>query len=362
MVKTSYLNKFECIGSKCPNSCCIGWNIDLDEKTYKDYENSEDPELVNYLIKNKDSTPDKYGEIKKDKKERCSFLDKNNLCKVQKKYGEDSLSFTCKSFPRRKVDFGEIAIESGRLSCPEISRLFFEDKNLLELDFINHSKLPLDMVKLIPDKFKFNRYAIDGEKKFNLLLSYFKNKKNKLNQCLEYSIKMIIDENFKFKKISNIDEQIEFSKNFFELFLRKKFNNKLTEEIQKMYSLNFSNYNYSKLKNKFRFCKKETLQRFFFKNPDLYKKFFIHEFFGKVQFLTNDSIDKKQSFNLIFFIATVSKFLLIFKSLNKKNICLNDFTEMVSLLSRYYEGKQTLELEEKLLFDENPYYLYELFI
>ena len=38
MYKTSYYDDFKCIGSECPNSCCIGWDIDLDIKLSKNIE------------------------------------------------------------------------------------------------------------------------------------------------------------------------------------------------------------------------------------------------------------------------------------------------------------------------------------
>ena len=32
-----YYNKFKCIASKCSDNCCIGWEIDIDSKTYEKY-------------------------------------------------------------------------------------------------------------------------------------------------------------------------------------------------------------------------------------------------------------------------------------------------------------------------------------
>ena len=35
MYKTSYYDDFKCIGSECPNSCCVGLEIDLDINTFQ---------------------------------------------------------------------------------------------------------------------------------------------------------------------------------------------------------------------------------------------------------------------------------------------------------------------------------------
>ena len=29
-----YFEEFKCIGGKCEDSCCIGWNIDIDKITF----------------------------------------------------------------------------------------------------------------------------------------------------------------------------------------------------------------------------------------------------------------------------------------------------------------------------------------
>ena len=32
-----YLKEFKCIGGKCTDSCCIGWDIDIDKTTFRQY-------------------------------------------------------------------------------------------------------------------------------------------------------------------------------------------------------------------------------------------------------------------------------------------------------------------------------------
>lgn len=33
----SYYGDFHCIGGSCKDSCCIGWEVDIDEDTYEYY-------------------------------------------------------------------------------------------------------------------------------------------------------------------------------------------------------------------------------------------------------------------------------------------------------------------------------------
>ena len=33
-----YYDKFKCIGSECPETCCQGWQITLDKETFNKYQ------------------------------------------------------------------------------------------------------------------------------------------------------------------------------------------------------------------------------------------------------------------------------------------------------------------------------------
>ena len=35
----NYYKKFSCIADKCKHSCCIGWEIDIDDATSEQYKN-----------------------------------------------------------------------------------------------------------------------------------------------------------------------------------------------------------------------------------------------------------------------------------------------------------------------------------
>ena len=49
----------------------------------------------------------------------CSFLDKDGLCSIQKKHGEDFLTAICQSFPRVTYKLtDDIFEQSMTLTCP----------------------------------------------------------------------------------------------------------------------------------------------------------------------------------------------------------------------------------------------------
>ena len=37
-----YYKNFKCIADRCPHSCCIGWEIDIDRTTLTKYESLSD--------------------------------------------------------------------------------------------------------------------------------------------------------------------------------------------------------------------------------------------------------------------------------------------------------------------------------
>ncbi len=116
----SYYKDFECIGGVCQHNCCIGWEIDIDPATYEKYQgisgdlgerlkaNISTEETPHFILKQKD---------------RCPFLNKENLCDIILEKGEDYLCQICSDHPRFR-NFFENCTEVGLgLCCEEAARL-----------------------------------------------------------------------------------------------------------------------------------------------------------------------------------------------------------------------------------------------
>ena len=74
-----YYKDFQCIADKCKDSCCIGWEIMIDSKSYKKYHNVKG-EFRDRLMKGIDheGTP----AFHLDDRDRCVFLNQKNLCDI----------------------------------------------------------------------------------------------------------------------------------------------------------------------------------------------------------------------------------------------------------------------------------------
>lgn len=129
----SYFKKFNCIADKCPDTCCAGWEADLDDEIIEKYK-SIGGELGE-RIKNslaKDETDCNIFALCENG--RCPFLNSCNLCDIQAAHGEGFLSKTCAMFPRFYDDFGKIREMGIGFGCPEAAKIMLEDNEPFSLE------------------------------------------------------------------------------------------------------------------------------------------------------------------------------------------------------------------------------------
>ncbi len=129
-----FYRDFRCIGGKCIDNCCIGWEIDIDEDTAEHYKTvtSELGKRLKNCI-SWEETP--HFILGKD--ERCPFLNPQNLCDIQGALGEQSLCEICREHPRFHEWFGAFRESGIGLCCPEAARLLLKEETpmrFVELD------------------------------------------------------------------------------------------------------------------------------------------------------------------------------------------------------------------------------------
>ncbi len=120
----NYYHKFKCIAEKCTHSCCIGWEIDIDEETFEIYKSLNTPlgEKIRANIK---------GEIPHfvlGRDGRCPFLLKNGLCEIISECGEDALCDICYLHPRFKNFYSSFTETGLGLCCEEACRIILNEK------------------------------------------------------------------------------------------------------------------------------------------------------------------------------------------------------------------------------------------
>ncbi|MEE2695410.1 MAG: flagellin lysine-N-methylase [Pseudomonadota bacterium] len=312
-----YYEKFKCIGSECPETCCEGWRISMDEGAYKKYQALDNNKLKNtakkYIKKYPSEVEDQvkgyfaYIELKDG---TCPFLGKDRLCKVQKECGSDFLSKTCAEYPRKVSVYPKKNTRSLNLGCPESARLILCDSNSMELIEDNLYKIN-NYIKLY-DKEQKDTYKLLGEKIFNISFSLIKDKRYSLIQSL-CVIQKIMEEQknleffperldkvynflidtFKDYNLVNIDTsslKIEFLREFYQ-FVHKQ-NDDANDSSNRMSKsfVSYVDYAYKTLIKDFRKpkeqyenfknLKEKYYDRIIEKSPFFLRNYFLNEFFA----------------------------------------------------------------------------------
>lgn len=152
-VYPEYYESFRCIADRCEDTCCAGWEIDIDDASYEAYMRvgGDLGARLRACIKT-------YGEMNEGDSEyeevyeqhgfvltedmRCPFLDEHNLCDLYKELGEDALCEVCTNTPRNYLEYrqkgeGMIREISISASCPEAARLIYASEEPMRFTLKN---------------------------------------------------------------------------------------------------------------------------------------------------------------------------------------------------------------------------------
>lgn len=122
-VKPHYYDEFKCIADKCPDTCCAGWQIVIDEETLEKYGASRD----GFSTRLKNSIDWEEGCFLQHGG-RCAMLNENNLCDLVTEKGEEWLCITCDRYPRHIEEFDGVREMSLSLSCPVVAKMLLESE------------------------------------------------------------------------------------------------------------------------------------------------------------------------------------------------------------------------------------------
>ena len=132
----SLLDNFVCIAERCPDNCCHGWAIPVDEKTHQRWNSLEEGALKQTLQASIKAVPGAAGSsyvLQQDAQRSCAHLQQDGMCLVQQQLGHEALPQTCREYPRVTVGSERLRTDSANLSCPEMVRLMIQKKNFKTL-------------------------------------------------------------------------------------------------------------------------------------------------------------------------------------------------------------------------------------
>lgn len=130
VVKPFFYDSFKCISDKCTDTCCSGWEIDIDDTCWEKYLNTggtlgeklrknitEDDGCRSFILTENDS---------------CPFLTEKGLCEIYSESGEAYLCEICREHPRFYCCFDFREERGLGLCCEEAVRLLFSSDKPIE--------------------------------------------------------------------------------------------------------------------------------------------------------------------------------------------------------------------------------------
>ncbi len=123
----AYYRDFKCIADRCRHSCCIDWEICIDDATYEKYRHIEN--IHNTVTEGEDGP---CFALREDG--RCPHLNESGLCDIIISYGEDHLSEICQKHPRFFNCISGSRTEAGLgIVCEEACRIILESNKSFSL-------------------------------------------------------------------------------------------------------------------------------------------------------------------------------------------------------------------------------------
>ncbi len=116
----SFYKDFTCRAGRCEETCCRGWKVSVDDEALKKYKSLHSVTGLRIrlaMLGREDGCFD-------TSYRACPFFNKEGLCGIQLKYGEDYIPEICRTYPRLNRNYGFMQEKWLDLSCIEAAELF----------------------------------------------------------------------------------------------------------------------------------------------------------------------------------------------------------------------------------------------
>ena len=130
LMAPDYYPEFRCIAGACRHSCCIGWEIDIDDETLEKYRSVGG--AFGRRLNEGIALNDGQAVFRLCEDERCPFLNGDGLCDIILNLGEDALSQICTDHPRYRNFFSDREETGLGLCCDAAGRLILGRKEKAE--------------------------------------------------------------------------------------------------------------------------------------------------------------------------------------------------------------------------------------
>ena len=115
------------MGPDCEDTCCRGWQINLDLPSLVQIQATASPALKSFLdsslIPHPQPTRMVHAHLRLNPDHACPLLSSDSLCRIQSELGHTALPIGCQTFPRVLHRIDGTVETSLSLSCPTAARL-----------------------------------------------------------------------------------------------------------------------------------------------------------------------------------------------------------------------------------------------
>ena len=176
-LKPYFYDQFKCKADKCSDTCCAGWEVDIDDESFEKYNNisGEFGKRLNDGI----VCSDDIHCFRLCENERCMFLNKNNLCDIYSELGEEYLCEICREHPRFYNCFENVTEMGLGLCCEKVCEMIFSSDG--PMVFVSDGE-----DENIDDEYEF--YFSIRKKCFEIICNRNKPLKVSIEELIEYGL------------------------------------------------------------------------------------------------------------------------------------------------------------------------------
>lgn len=122
--RPAYAARFRCLASACPDSCCQGWELPVDDASLKRYQIL--PGAGGAAVRRAVTTDPEGQTVFRQRAGRCPFLDEGGLCRLRREFGYRLTPAVCRQHPYFRELYEGFREDCPSLSCPAAARLIWE--------------------------------------------------------------------------------------------------------------------------------------------------------------------------------------------------------------------------------------------
>ncbi len=209
-IKPYFYDDFRCKADMCTDTCCAGWEVDIDDLSYEKYKRigGEFGQRLNNGVDLSNDMPC----FRLCDDERCVFLNKNGLCDIYSELGKDYLCDICSEHPRFYFCFENVNEMGLGLCCEKVCEMIFSSGK--PVTFLSQKDDNDD----VDDEYAF--YGLIRNECFEIIYNRKKTLKYRIQELIEYGIyvqKEYFQDDLDLKIINDFESLVQ---SLIELFAR----------------------------------------------------------------------------------------------------------------------------------------------